>query len=252
MYPYATVQSTSEKNKEKCRAQFFFLVASTSGFINIWFPTSKLCHSRRINTRPLLFLIYIDNLPLHLYCNICMLADDCIVYHAVTNMFDQISFRKILTTLRKWCDCRLLTGNQNKCKLLAFSHQCNPLAHPYKINIVHIETVQSYENLGVTLPNDLSWSAHITNIISSSNKSLSSLKHNLKQAPIYVKLLAYQTIIKRKLEYACAICSPYHAYLINELKSVQNHAIRLIHSTYSCNDRMSLLKKKRIQSTNPR
>lgn len=38
--------------------------------------------------RPLLFKIYIDDLPKHASCNIRMFADDCVIYRKVTNMFD--------------------------------------------------------------------------------------------------------------------------------------------------------------------
>lgn len=191
---------------------------------------------------PLLFLIYINDLPLHVTSNIRMFADDCVVYRTILNTSDQLTLENDLTNVSKWCTTWLMTLNVNKCKTMSFTRSNNPLMFPYTINSLPLELTNSYKYLGVTVTSDLIWRTHVQNIISSSNKTLGFLKRHLKSAPMQVRLLAYTSLVRPKLEYASAIWDPHQAYLICALESVQNRAARFIHSSYSYDISVTSLK----------
>lgn len=192
---------------------------------------------------PLLFLIYINDLPLHVSCHIRMFADDCVIYRTITNPSEQQALQHDLNSIQAWCDHWLMTLNPTKCKSLSFSRRQNPLTFPYTLGNVDLDRVESYKYLGVTLSYDLTWGAHVTNIIAGANKSLGFLKRHLRHAPKHLKLLAYKSIIRPKLEYAAAIWSPPQAYLTNSLEALQNRAVRFIHSSYSYHVSVSSLKE---------
>ena len=51
---------------------------------------------------PLLFLLYINDLPAHVKSNVRLFADDCVIYESVKAMTDTIQFQKDLDSLSLW------------------------------------------------------------------------------------------------------------------------------------------------------
>lgn len=142
-----------------------------------------------------------------------------------------------------------MTLNPKKCKHISFTRSHSPITSPYMIANSLIETVPSFKYLGVLISFDLNWGTHINSILSSANQSLGFLRRHLRHAPRDVRLLAYITLIRPKVEYASPIWDPYQKYLINALESLQNRAARFIHSSYSYDVSISALKEKsKLQS----
>lgn len=197
---------------------------------------------------PLLFLIYINDLPLHVSSNIRMFADDCVIYRTVTSPSDHTILQQDLDHIVKWCDDWLMSLNPTKCKLISFTRRQFTFHFTYNIANVPVESVTTYKYLGVTLSNNMSWNTHIAKVTSSANRTLGFLKRHLRNAPSHAKLLAYKSLVMAKLEYASPIWNPPEVGLTNTLESVQNRAARFIHASYSYEISASFLKAECILS----
>ena len=104
------------------------------------------------------------------------------------------------------------------------------------LGVSALKEVTNYKYLGVTICNNLSWNLHVQNISSSAFRKLCFLKYKLKHAPAPVKLLAYDYLIRPKLEYACIAWDPYTQCNIKKLEQIQRQAIRFVYNKFSTFD----------------
>jgi len=63
---------------------------------------------------PLLFLVYINDLPDYIVSSGSLFADDCLLYRKIYNKADLKVLQQDLQYLQKWADKWLMTFNVNK------------------------------------------------------------------------------------------------------------------------------------------
>lgn len=183
---------------------------------------------------PLLFLIYINDLPNSVTSSIRLFADDCVIYRVISSHSDTLTLQSDLDKISTWCDTWKMRLNSQKCKLMRFSRRtAPPNLHNYRIMDSALEEVTSYKYLGVHITSNLSWQTHINHITNNANRMLGYLRRNFSMAPVNVKLLLYKTLIRPKLEYASSVWDPGVEYLTNAIESVQNRSVRFILANYS-------------------
>lgn len=182
---------------------------------------------------PLLFLIYINDLPSCVSSNIHLFADDCVIFREINDNNDVCILQKDLTSVSEWCNSWLMQLNSSKCKVLRVSRTSSCFPGTYFLNSTLLEQVESYRYLGIHITSSLTWSLHISTIIKSANSMLGYLRRNFSTAPSSLKLTLYKTLVRSKLEYASAIWDPCSANLINALELTQNNAARFILTNYN-------------------
>lgn len=183
---------------------------------------------------PLLFLIYINDLPSTITSSIRLFADDCVLYRTISSDSDLSTLQSDLNKVCNWCVTWQMRLNINKCKTMRISRRFNPTEiFMYKIEGRHLEATKSYKYLGVHITHNLSWETHVNYIVNNANRTLGYLRRNFSSAPSDLKSVLYKTLIRPKLEYACAVWDPGHDYLTNALESAQNRSARFILANYS-------------------
>ena len=129
---------------------------------------------------PLLFLIYINDLPEDLRARVRLFADDTIVYMTISNPSDAASLQQDLNKLASWETKWQMKFHPDKCSVLRISRKETPQIHNYELygHILDSETDSKY--LGVTINSKLCWNNHIDNICNKANSSLGFLRRNLQ------------------------------------------------------------------------
>ena len=133
---------------------------------DLWINSSlyRLCLAFRralYLARPLLFLIYINDIGLNIKFRIRLFADDTLLYATVSSEDDANTLQQDLESLVAWTTLWQVSLNRGKCKILNVYRSKNPIIHQYTMNRVHLDTVTHHPYLGVELSSNLNWSFHI-------------------------------------------------------------------------------------------
>ena len=158
--------------------------------------------------RPLLFTIYINDLPLNVLHGTCdMFADDTCIH------VSDACYGNVLSTLQlsadevfNWATNNFMTIHPQKTKYMIITtwqkHQRTPLSNvSITINKQPIERVSHIKYLGVIVDNNLSWAYHIKEITSKIAKStyqLARIKHFIDER---CRKIFYHAYIHNKLDY---------------------------------------------------
>ncbi len=192
---------------------------------------------------PLLFLIYINDISACTSLNLVSFADDTTVYISGHNIADVINKLNIeLHKLYEWLCCNKLSLNINKSHFMIFSPKRPPNTHNnLTVSINNIPLSQTGKNhnnksikfLGIMLEENLSWSAHISNLCNKVARSIFVLNRLKRLLPFHILRTLYFALIHSHLVYGIQIWG--NSTHINKLFKLQKKAIRIINKApYNC------------------
>jgi len=173
---------------------------------------------------PLLFLVFINDLPAKIKSHCRLFADDALIY----NTSDKANVLiEDLKTLETWSEQWQMSFNIAKCAHLRVGKGRDDDTK-YSFCGKQLDTVTSHPYLGIELQSNLKWDRHIGKIVTKATQLLAMLRRVLKTADLPTRKIAYLTIVRPTLEYAGQIWDPYTKTQIKQLEKVQNQAMRFI------------------------
>ena len=177
---------------------------------------------------PLLFVLFINDLPESVKSSIKLFADDL---KLIGNANCRENILGDLKELEYWEKLWLLSFNVDKCKVLHVQHNDNP-NHDYYLNGLKLKESNQEKDLGVLTSDTLLWNAQIKSCIAKANKMISWIVRNLMLREKNVMLSVYKMLIRPHLEYCVQLWNPVPEHgswsLILELEGVQRRFTRLI------------------------
>ena len=175
---------------------------------------------------PTLFLIYINDLPTAVSCQVSLYADDTLLYQEVTSENDVRTFQSNIDAVHKWSKRWHMPFNETKCQAMSFGG--DDLKPPYRLGDVLLTWVSETKYLGVTIQSDLKFDKHIAEKTQKARKILGAIKHTLFDAPKDARLLAYTSLCRPILEYADTVWDPTNKQTMHSIEMIQNNAVRYI------------------------
>ena len=173
---------------------------------------------------PLLFLCHINDLPERVTSQICLFADDCLLYRAINTANDHFRLQQDLNNFQTWAQEWGMKFNAKKCYLLSTR---NKSSHFYTIGDHILQQVKNNP-----FSEDLKWKTHIDNICKRANSNLGFLRRNLHHCPEPCRKNAYLALVRSRLEYGCVIWDPYLKGDTDKLEKIQRSAARYIKRDY--------------------
>ncbi|KAI8504923.1 hypothetical protein Bbelb_170320 [Branchiostoma belcheri] len=187
---------------------------------------------------PLLFLIYINDLPSRLSPGTTarLFADDCLIYREIRGQGDQVILQKDLIALQDWAATWGMKFNPKKCNTMSITRNKNPFTWMYEMCGEFIHQTEQAKYLGITISNDLKWSTHISTAVTRANHTLHFLSRNLRYCPRQVRETAYFSLVRSTIEYGAVIWDPYLRKDIDTLEMVNRRAARFVTSNHRRQD----------------
>ena len=183
---------------------------------------------------PLLFLLFINDLPEHIKNEIKIFADDV---KMVANPRNYQFIKEDLEELCEWESLWLMMFNVEKCKVLHVGKN-NP-KNIYMFLGSELEKCNLEKDLGVLFNEKFNFSDHIAASISKAKSSLAWLLRNTLSRDPYVMKTAYNSLIRHNLEYCCQLWSPKGRHgnwkTILDIEAVQRSFTRVINGMSDLN-----------------
>ena len=184
---------------------------------------------------PLLFLLYINDLPLYIkYCLLDLFADDGTLHTSNSHLPTVTNFLNLdLDNFSDWCDDNDMKKNTSKSKamFLATRNTANKImTEPPHLTIKgeQIQITESEKLLGVHINNSLSWSTHIESTLKKCNSLLFLLNRIKKYLNIPTRKLFYNAYILPHLDYCCSVWGNANTELMTSIIKFQKRAARSI------------------------
>ena len=184
---------------------------------------------------PILFLLFINDLPLEVVSPVSLFADDSKIFSKLiadrnrseTNNANGIEMlQRDLDNVRNWADRWKMEFNVDKCKIMHLGNT-NP-GHTYTMNGTNLTTTTEERDLGVLVDDKLKFDKHIKKIVNKANSILGLIKIGFACLDKKMFMNLYPVLVRPHLEYCVQVWSPYLAKDINLLEAVQERATNMV------------------------
>ena len=181
---------------------------------------------------PLLFAMFINDLPLQIQSSCLMFADDVKIYRKVCCAADADLLQDDLHRLCRWSHVWKLSLNPTKCKSFRITLKKSPIETTYFIGNTALEHVDTIRDLGVILDTKLTFRPHIESTIKKANRALGLLIRSFQTPKLrgYLNLasvrVSYYAHVRSVLEYCSVVWAGAAKTHLDRIERVQFRFLR--------------------------
>ena len=175
---------------------------------------------------PLLFVLYVNDLPDVLNCDIKIFADDSKLYRSVRLPADPLALQEDLDAAVRWADKWQLVYNASKCKVL---HIGRPNRHHvYTLKGIAMEEVASEKDLGVHIDSDLKFRKQAAAAVSKAYQVMAVIRRSFQLLDKSTLPLLFKTLVRPHLEYGNIVWGPFNRTDQRRVERVQRRATKKV------------------------
>ena len=178
---------------------------------------------------PLLFLIYINDLPNSTQMDVKLFADDACFIQYNQNFTDlEKTTNMELAKVDNWMKTNKLTINYDKTNYIIFTKQDKNVEFKLQMNSNTIQMVQETKYLGVIIDANLNWKSQIQTVKTKLSRAcyiMSKIKHYVDSGTLK---MIYYSLIFPHINYCVCVWGGVADYILKPLIILQKRAIRII------------------------
>ena len=181
---------------------------------------------------PILFIIYINDLPNVVSSLVMMFADDTKIFTPVKEEDDCQKLQEDLNRLGDWSSKWQLKFNVAKCGVLHYGKGVDRVTYTMTEgnHSRNLKEIDDEKDLGVLFDKSLTFSKHIGAIANKATRILGVIKRTFDYMDEETFKALYKTMVRPHLEYANSVWCPYLKRDINKLEKVQRRATKIVPS----------------------
>ena len=183
---------------------------------------------------PILFLLYINDLSLHIqHSQFSLFADDATLHDSASSTQTiNKNLNADIVNVQNWCaeNCMVINENKSKCLLIGTSQGFAKVKHNLSVHVndTTLENVESDKLLGVHIDTSLNFNKHVDTVCKSISSKLALLRRIKRYLPIEYRKLFYNAYILPSLDYCLTIWGNTSKTRVERLHKLQKCAARII------------------------
>ena len=181
---------------------------------------------------PILFVIFINDLP-DVVESLCqMYADDTKVFSNAGNQQLRDQIQKDLDNLVEWADKWQMRFNAEKCHVVHMGF--NNINQEYymknhdSLDMTRLKSTLEEKDLGVLVDNELSFAKHIAAQVGKANRVLGQIRRSFSYLDKDVMRQLFIAFVRPHLEFSNVVWSPHHKKYIDMIERVQRRATKCV------------------------
>ena len=189
---------------------------------------------------PTLFLLYINDLPDDIICDIAIYADDTTLYSKcdqASDLWQQVELASELESdlrdMVDWGKKWLVDFNAGKTQLVSFDPSHNNGSIDVKMGGSILEEKSSFKMLGLTFSSKLDWGSSIISIAKTASKKIEALIRSMKFLSPEVALYLYKSTIRPCMEYCCHVWASAPSCYLDLLDKLQKWICRIVGPSFA-------------------
>jgi hypothetical protein len=179
---------------------------------------------------PVLFIIFVNDLPEVTHAVAQMFADDTKLFQLVSDDESRRLLQEDLNKLTQWAAEWQLQFNSSKCKILHIGR--NNIREKYTMDENGeprvLETTELEKDLGVQIDPELKFSRHTEIQVNKANRILGMIRRTFEFINAETMKKLYTALVRPHLELCNSVCNPMLQKDINLLEGVQRRATRMV------------------------
>ena len=175
---------------------------------------------------PLLFLVYVNDLPRAVHSCVAMFADDTKLYSSVSTPQHVCALQADLDELSRWSDTWQLPFNQGKCKVLHMGNSNN--CQTYTICGAELSMTEVEKDLGVHIDTELKFRHHASAVVAKATQIMSVIRRSFALIDMTTLPLLFKSLVRPHLEYGNLVWGPFNRADQKIVERVQRRATRMV------------------------